>query len=159
MSATEPKDLMDVLAKLEHHRADPTPDSPDAQRRFRRFVVRGDALLESMDLSMTREPLNVLLRDVSQGGVGFLSDQFIEPCTEWRVRFQAQGRIVGSQPVIIRFCRLVQDGLYLIGAQFVIEPYLMAALGVSEQELREQNICSYGNLDVSEFEAPDNRAS
>ena len=82
MKAAEPKDLMDVLARLEDTRHQP---GVEAQRRFRRFTVRGEATLEPMQGPAMQDPLTVLLRDISRGGAGFLTDRFIEPCSTWRL--------------------------------------------------------------------------
>lgn len=152
MSSTEPKDLIDVLSRLEQTRHE--PDGP-MQRKFRRFVIRGDAKVEPLSPGEMEEVIRVQLRDISRGGIGFLCDRFLPPCTEWRMHFKAGRHGVGSQAMMIRYCRLVQDGLYLVGGQFVIEPYLMAALGVQEAAMEDEPACHYDQLDVSEFFAPE----
>jgi hypothetical protein len=152
MKIAEPKDLMDVLARLEDVRQHP---GVEAQRRYRRFTVRGEATLEPMAGPALEDPLTVLLRDISRGGAGFLCDRFIEPCSTWRLRFQAKRQIIGSQPVMVRFCRLVQENLYIVGGQFIVEPYIMESLGVAEEMLDQDEMVRYNQHDVSAFVAPD----
>lgn len=152
MSMAEPRDLMDVLARLEQ--ASPDHDDP-GKRRFKRYSVRHDAKLEAMSEDSYEEPLTVLLRDISRGGAGFLVDRFLEPSTFWRLRFMAHGHVAGSQPIVLRFCRMVQENLFLAGGQFVLEPYIMHELGVSDTDLQREDVQAYTDEDVSRFLAPD----
>lgn len=153
MSMAEPRDLMDALARLEQA----TPDEVEgrSKRQFKRFSVRADAKLEPVQDDVLDEPLTILLRDISRAGAGFLVDRFIEPNSVWRIRFRSYGHFTGSQPVMIRFCRLVQDELYIAGGQFVVEPFLMHQLGVSEIELEDEDIRAYSDRDISRFLGPE----
>ncbi|MBI1370327.1 MAG: hypothetical protein GC162_16960 [Planctomycetes bacterium] len=151
MSTTKPQELMEMLAKLDEHRKDPPVE---VQRRYQRFVVRGEAKLEPIDEMELEHPIPILLRDISRGGVGFLSNQFLEPCTMWRVRFATKDYVIGSQPIIIRFCRAVQSDLYLVGGQAVIEPYILGMLGVPANQLRHEDMCTFSDHDVSNFVPP-----
>lgn len=154
MSTTHPsKDLMDVLTMLEECRQDPVVET---QRKFKRYSVRADAKLESMDDDCADTRTTILLRDISRGGIGFLCDRFLDPGTMHRVRFQVHGYPVGSQPIVVCYCRLVQDNLYMIGGQFVVEPYLMALAGVGPEQLGNDDLTGECSADdVSEFLAPD----
>jgi hypothetical protein len=143
---------MDVLAKLDANRCNPAVET---QRRFRRYNIRSDARLEALDERATDESILINLRDISSGGIGFLVSRFIEPLTCWRVRFLIHDRVFASQPVSVRFCRLVEAGLYLVGAQFIIEPYVMSLLGVPEDRLRGDDLGPSDNKDLGEFLAPD----
>jgi hypothetical protein len=133
MTTARPCDLLDLLNDMESWRQDP---EVERNRAYRRFPVRGDATLESLDASrLVRLPITVMLRDISRGGTGFICDRALTPGSVWRVGFNHKGFQIGSQPIVIRFCREVQDGLYLIGGQFVIEPAVMIMLGVNEEQL------------------------
>lgn len=135
MSIAEPRDLIEVLQRMEFWRQEP---SVETKRAFKRFPVRGDATLEPIDAEqMFGPPLTVMLRDISRGGVGFLVEQYIEPRSVWRIAFKSQGQRIATQPIAVRFSRLVQDGLYLTGGQFVIEPFVMHSLGVSLHEMTD----------------------
>ncbi len=138
MSVAEPKNLVDLLNRLEQTRKDPT-DEP--HRRFRRFIIRGDAIVEPLQSGHSHENQTVMLRDISRGGLAFLSRQFFEPGTLWRIRFQRDGMDFASHPIAIRFARRIQDDLFLIGGQFVIEPFILTMLGVGEDQLR--NDCRF----------------
>ena len=135
MSIAEPRDLIEVLNRMEYWRQEP---SVDRKRSFRRFVVRGEATLEPVQPGRILDGnVNVMLRDISRGGVGFLSNRFHQPGEIWRIRFESKGYLVGQQSMIIKFCRLVQDGLYLTGGQFIIEPILMIELGIEGTDLQD----------------------
>lgn len=149
---TEPKDLMEVLERLERARQEPTNGQ---HRSYKRHPVRGDARLEPLSEDPYAETVPILLRDISRGGVGFLSEQQIEPGSLWRIRFQQQGRWIGSQAIAVRHCRLIQSELYLVGGQFVIEPYILQMVGVPERELaREEGDESSGDGEA-DFLAPE----
>ena len=64
MPTAEPKDLMEVLARLEEQRQDPEMEK---QRKFRRFIVRGEAKLEPLTKDSLTEPTTIE-RDVRLNG-------------------------------------------------------------------------------------------
>ncbi len=132
MTVAEPRDLVELLQRMEFWRQEPPVER---QRAFRRFSIRGDASLEPIDTDMVSGPIGAMLRDISRGGAGFVCEQFLHVGSTWRMTFKKDGFRIGSQPIVVRFCRLVQDGLYLVGAQFTTEPYLIHALGVPTHEL------------------------
>jgi hypothetical protein len=153
MSIAEPRDLMAVLKRLEQQRH--VSADVESQRRFRRFNVRADGLLEAVDMSGDK-PFPVMLRDISRGGVGFLSDRFLEPTSMWRIRLVHRGMIMGGQPLLVRYCRLIQSDLYIVGGQFVAEPSLLSAAGVSDEDIKaSEPWCRYDRMDVSEFVPPE----
>lgn len=158
MTISEPKELISLLSQMEYWRQDPVQER---QRAFRRFTVRGDATIEPVEQSnIERNCVKpVMLRDISRGGVGFVVEQFIDPGTVWRIAFYEHNHRMGSQVLIVRYCRLVQEGLYLVGAQFVIEPYLMVALGLNDQQLHEDIRDRTRPEDTAEFVAPDDMDS
>jgi len=46
-----------------------------------------------------------------------------------------KGQAVGIVPVLIRYCRSVNDGVYEVGGQIMIEPYILTILDVPQHEL------------------------
>ncbi len=154
MTTSEPQELIRVLTQMEYWRQEPPTER---QRAFRRFTVRGDATVEQVDdqsiVHLTAKP--VMLRDISRGGVGFVVDQFLEPGSVWRLAIFDRGRKAGTQTLVVRYCRLVQDGLYLVGAQFIIEPHLMLTLGVEERALADDIHQRVKPEDTADFLAPD----
>ncbi len=153
----EPKDLLEVLSRMEFWKQEPPEQS---KRQFRRFPVRCEALLRDMaDPRDEQASITAMIRDISRGGVGFVTEQFIDPGTTWRVEFTSAGtdnpHVIGTQPIIVRYCRLVQIGLYLCGGQFVVEPYIMRAVGVSEQDMQGDFLGHFHKQDTAEFKAPE----
>ncbi len=152
MSVAEPRNLIEMLSRMEYWRQEP---AVERQRTFKRFEVRGQALLEPIENPAHTGHLQVMLRDISRGGVGFVCERFLEPGTVWRIAFEDRGQRVGQQPACVRFCRLVQDGLYLVGAQFVVEPYIMLAAGISATDLASDITESTNPTDTAEYVPPD----
>jgi len=152
MSVAEPRNLIEVLSRMEYWRQEPAVEH---NRSFRRFGARGEATIEPVEPAAEPHIESVMLRDIARGGIGFLCSSFLEPGTILRIGFQHHGRRIATQVACVRFCRLVQDGLYLAGAQFIIEPYLMLALGVSESDLADDVLDTKAPLDTAEFVPPD----
>ncbi|QNN22933.1 hypothetical protein HED60_11870 [Planctomycetales bacterium ZRK34] len=148
MSITEPRDLMDVLARLDHSRHEPTTKT---MRHYKRYSVRGEARLESLDPTCVDPSITVLLRDVSRAGIGFLVDQILEPGSMWRVQLRTRDFVIGSVAIIVRYCRAVQSDLYLCGGQVVIEPYLLNQLGIPPEQARNEELCNFDKRDTSAF--------
>ena len=68
MTTTRPRALLGELDRLETLR-DP---AQAGQRQFHRFVIRGEAELHPMSRNqLDPTPLQIQLRDVSRGGIGF----------------------------------------------------------------------------------------
>lgn len=153
MTLTDPNALIGQLQSAEYW----SQESPvDTNRAYRRFDVRGDATIQRMEAGHLDQPtLSIQLRDISRGGIGFVCEQFIEPGTAWRVGFEYRGHVVGYQPIVVKFCRLVQHGLYLSGGQFTVEPAMMTLLEVDEQELQEDIRDRRNPLDTAEFVPPE----
>jgi len=153
MSVTEPQELISVLNQMEYWRQEPVKER---KRAFKRFTVRGDATIEPVtQCTVQQQPKPVMLRDISRGGIGFVLEQFIEPGSTWRIAFYNRGCKVGTQSLVVRYCRLVQDGLYLVGAQFIVEPYLMVMLGVDERALDDDIADQTKPEDTADFVPPD----
>ncbi len=129
MAQQEPRDLMDVLKRLESWREMP---AEDPSRQYRRFMIRGDAYLEPIDAAPLEnvKPERVILRDISRAGLGILTERKLPAGSNWRLRFQSDQYQLGSQVVVVRFCRMIQAGLYLVGTQLAFEPVMMHLLGV-----------------------------
>ena len=153
MSSTPPNDLIGLISQPEYWQQ---TQPADKKRAFERFDVRGDATLEPIETGHVETPnVRVQLRDISRGGLGFVCDRFIEPGTVWRVRFEYQSELVGTQPLVVRFCRMTENGMYLAGGQFVLEPAVMVLLGVGEQNLTRDIVDRQNPLDTADFVAPD----
>lgn len=138
MAQQEPRDLMDVLNRLEGWRELP---AEDPSRQYRRFMIRGDAYLEPIDAVPLEnlKPERVILRDISRAGIGILTERKLSAGSNWRLRFQSEQYQLGSQVIVVRFCRMIQAGLYLVGTQLAFEPVMMHLLGVpSDMLLRSE---------------------
>jgi hypothetical protein len=138
MSNSQPSYLLNTLEELEGLR-DPSR-SADSQRQFERFRVRGDAELHPADRGrMDREPLEIQLRDIGRGGLGFITTRRLEPGSSWRASFRRQSYVIAEQECIVRHCRSVGAGLYLVGAQFVVSTGLLTLLGVDASATAEHD--------------------
>jgi len=145
-TTTESKAVLAELTRLEARRQ----QNIDAkQRQFKRYVVRGEAeLVPGEPADVDRKPVEVHLRDISRGGLGFVCDRKIPVNSNWHVVFFHQGLQVARQPVVIRHCQSVNNGLYLVGALFCIEAGLLSILGVDTKDL-------HGRMDIGRDEPTD----
>lgn len=135
MPSADPRTLLQTLNKLESLR-DPTVSKQ--LRQYSRFVVRGDAELTPMERSsLDQRPVLVMLRDLSRGGVGFVSQQPLPKCSLWRVGFLYQGQVVSQQPMIIRHSNCVDASVYLVGGQFCVETGVMILQGIDHAQIRD----------------------
>ena len=134
MTTSRPRSLLDELERLESLR-DP---QQAGHRQFRRYVIRGEAQLHPMNRNqLDPTPITVQLRDLSRGGIGFLSPEGLSVGSTWRACFLKEGHVVGEQALMIRHCRAVGESLFLVGGQFIADTGLLLTLGVSPGELRE----------------------
>ena len=83
-------------------------------------------------------PMEVKLRDVGRGGVGFICSEPLAIDSPWRLALMNQGYKVGEQALIVRHCRKINNQLYLVGGQFVIETGMLVMLGVNPGALANQ---------------------
>ncbi|MEX0655724.1 MAG: hypothetical protein WD534_08700 [Phycisphaeraceae bacterium] len=137
MPGSQPLDLLDELNRLESMR---TPKG-QGHRRHQRFLVRADAELHPMDPSqLDRTPLEIKLRDIGRGGMGFICQTPLPQGSTWRANFIHRGYVVGQQSLVVRHCRSVGNGLYLVGGQFCIDTGLLTLLGVDPARVKEDHL-------------------
>ena len=114
----------------------PGRDGSASLREFPRSVVRGMAELFPMSrLSVQDQPVEVQLRDVGRGGVGFIANVALEPGSTWRIVFKRDGYRIGEMGLVVRFCKEVRADVFLVGSQFVITSALMHLLGVNSTDI------------------------
>lgn len=151
MSTSRPHVLLGELDRLESLR-DP---GRQGLRTFRRFVIRGDAELHPMNRNrLDPTPIEIKLRDLSRGGLGFICSQPLPERSSWRVTFLQHGYVVGMQALMIRHSRQVSDGVYLVGGQFVIDSGLMITLGIPRSAMEESSAIGPDEADSEEFLSP-----
>ncbi|MCC6680084.1 MAG: PilZ domain-containing protein [Phycisphaeraceae bacterium] len=147
------KSLLKRLHGIEQARE--VPNDENHPRMFRRFVVRGDALLHPMNRSrLDATPVDVKLRDISRNGIGFICNQPLPINSCWRIELQLAGYAIGSQALVVRHVREVGDGMFLCGANFVIDTALLALLGVEPSLLEEPEDAGQPNVPDDHFVAP-----
>jgi len=133
MEDNTPDNILSELTRLENMRQGA---ANSAQRQFKRYAIRGDALLISAEVADTHhDGIEIHLRDVSRGGVGFLCDRELEANTCWNIIFYHQGLQIAQQPIVVRHSQAINNGLYLIGSMFCAEAGLLALLGVNASDL------------------------
>jgi hypothetical protein len=136
-------DLLDELRRLESLRFNRS--IPCGQRQFQRHVIRGDAtLFPTEGKSLSDGPIEVQLRDVARGGLGFLCQEPLEAGTIWRVEFRYEGMAVADQTLVVRHHREVGEGLYLCGGQFIVSAGLLSLLGVPRRDINYETVDGEG---------------
>lgn len=151
MNVKEPQNLIDVLTRLDEKL--PLPQFND--RKFRRHTVRANAIIESITHNIDLLPISIQIRDISQTGIGFVFDKELPINSIWRLRFHNDNFIIGQQPILITHQRLIQAGLYLLGAHFIIEPGLLNNLGVPTEEIYEDTQANNVHAQDADFLPPD----
>lgn len=147
---TSPKNqLLTALAALEQSRK---PSPAASRRQFTRYDVRGDAELIAPDRNQINiEPIIVMLRDVSRGGIGFVADSPVPSDSIWRIQFQQNGYDVADMNIVVRFSKLVASDIYLCGAQICVRSGIMCLLGIDAAQMRRDESGS----DSADFVGPD----
>ncbi len=112
-----------------------------SQRLFNRYVVRGDAELWPITRTqINHEPIEIKLRDVARGGVGFVADRPLRQGSTWELNLLHSGLVTATQPIVVRYCQEVGQELFLVGAQFIASSGLLAAMGVDPATLRSDEV-------------------
>ena len=137
MPRNDPRSVLDQLDRLELMKR---PTAPEGRRRqFRRYIARGEATLHPISRrSLDRQPIDVQIRDLGRGGVGFVCTQELWGNSAWRIDFLNRGYSIGQQEIVVRHCSKVDDNLYLIGGQFVCASGLLAEFGVPYHEIEDE---------------------
>lgn len=150
---TQSKSVLSELTRLETRRQE---HSGAKQRQFKRFMIRGEAMLVPCDQREAKhQPHQVHMRDVSRGGIGFVSDRELPINSDWHIVFFNHGLEISRQPVVIRHCQSVNNGLFLVGALFCVEAGLLTQLGVNPHDLREgSDIGTDGPAEQASFLPP-----
>lgn len=142
-------DSLDLLTHLDDLEGLRSVNS-NHNRHFKRFVIRGEAELHPLGSDeLDRTPIDIKLRDIGCGGLGFVTSLPLEAGSLWRVNFLQRSYTIGQQPLVVRHCKKVQENIYLIGGQFCVEPGLMMLLGIDVADLQEQS-----TLAADDFAAP-----
>lgn len=154
MTLANPTRLVEVLGRLD---SESDGQAAAEQRRFTRFSVRAPATLEPMEgWSQGTDQVPVMARNISRGGVGFVAERPLPAGSVWRIAFERRGRQVGSQTMVVLYCREIQKGTYLLGGQFIVEPGLMLMLGVDDTALNgDIRIGKAAATEDADFAAPD----
>lgn len=87
-------------------------------------------------------PLPVLLRDIGRGGIGFVCEHELPQLSMWRAMFLQHDFHIGEQAIIIKHCRQVRKGVYLIGGQIILSSGALIQLGVDHGAI-------HGGMDIS----------
>jgi hypothetical protein len=146
MDTPDPRSVLASLAAVEQSHA---PAHEFSKRRFRRLAVRGEAELQPVDRSrLDQKPLGIQLRDVGLGGLGFVAQDQLPTNSLWRCNFTSHGSVLATQTILVRHCRAMPGGLYLVGAQFCIDTGLLRQLGVEPTTI-SGGLFEHGDADPS----------
>ena len=149
MFERSPEELLEELNRLEHVRI--TQDEYPGNRHFERHIIRGEAELHPMNRSkLDPTPIEIQLRDVGRGGLGFISQEDLSLGSTWRICFTKRGFVVGQQAIIVKYSHRVSSGVYLIGSRFIIDTGLLTLLGVNPATIdKEDSEIIETNEDIS----------
>lgn len=137
MTTSDPYPLLDSLTRLESIRR---PDPDNAQRRVRRFTVRAEVMLHSLDSRhVETDPIHAMLRDISQAGAGLVSQTEIQPLSNWRMDVLHQEFAIARLAFIVRHCQSVEGKVFLLGGTFGVEPGLLGVLGVDPRSILDSD--------------------
>ncbi|MEM6393127.1 MAG: PilZ domain-containing protein [Planctomycetota bacterium] len=137
----------EILARLDHLEGQTQADDMQTRRSFRRHPIRAEARLHPVNRLVTEDAVeDIQLRDVGRGGIGFLCKHPLPLNSLYRVDLLNQGYTLSSLEVLVRHVHALSDGLYRIGATFVIQSSLLLELGVSRDSL-EGDIVHEGSQD------------
>lgn len=154
MMKQSPSTFQGVLRKLE---AWQNPKVESCERRAKRYPVRCDARLisESGNSAADHYEQDAQIRDVSRTGAGLLCCSPVEPGSRWRLQPSIDGIALTGMTAFCRYCRKIEEGVYLVGVGFGIEAAVMIALGVSAGELQRDECGSADELlDECQFVDP-----
>ncbi|MEM1211412.1 MAG: hypothetical protein AAGI68_03855 [Planctomycetota bacterium] len=147
----------EILARLHQIEGQAHASDMQTRRSFLRHTVRGEARLFPVSRMITEESIqDIQLRDVGRGGIGFLCQHPLPLNSLYRIDLLNQGYTLSSVEVLIRHVMPLSDGLYRIGATFVIQSSLMLELGVPKDALDADiiNEASPEALESDEFLPP-----
>ena len=131
MSQFDPSSLLSALSRIEAKR-EPSNNPDKLKRRFQRFVVRSEALLYPTDGHASKlEPIQIMLRDVNVGGVGFVCQRELPINSVWRLAvLDAHGATLALPTIAVRHCEHIQGNAWLVGSMSCFDAGLLHALGV-----------------------------
>lgn len=152
------KDTLQELHRMEYSSKD-THDE-QTRRAFQRFDVRGQAKLRpaQRNLLNDQDSIDIQLRDIGRGGLGFVCSQSLPSGSIWNVQFIHQGYVIDTRTIQVRHVSELEPGCFVIGTQFIINDGLMALLGVSPAEIDRHDLGDReeeADLDSLGFAAPE----
>lgn len=151
------KATLEQLHRIESHSK--TSDGGKLRRAFQRFDVRGQAKLRPVQRNLNdHDSVDIQLRDIGRGGLGFVCNHELPLGSIWNVQFVHQGYVIDTRTIQIRFVRELEPGCFVTGTQFIINDGLMALLGVSPAEIDRHDFGDQQDDDESEtlgFAAPE----
>jgi len=156
MSQMNPQERLDILNELEKLR---NPVQGNSQRYFKRYVVRGEGALTPVEPSaIDHRPIQIALRDLGGGGVGFICDKPLDEHDLYRVDFINNGYATATQYIAVRYAKRVDEGVYLVGATFCANQGLLISQGVSALDLDSFIPAANAAMDAAPFMAPEDLA-
>lgn len=105
-----------ILDELDHA----CTDVNDEQRAAARHPLRGRAVCVALIGSGGADTLQIRLRNLSITGIGFLCGMPLRPGTRLQLLMpHAIAAELGDQLAVVRRYRVVREGIYEIGADFI----------------------------------------
>ena len=153
-TSAQPAEGRSVLRSIERIEAVQRRREQDQRRAVRRSVRIDAAITPLLDSAHSLDPIRISIRDVSMTGMGFITSVPIPPGTLWRMSLLVEHYTLGQQALTVRHCRQVAPGVCVVGAQFCIDPSIVAIMGMKLDELAVRQMPD--DLYDTEFVSPDN---
>ncbi|MCY2952244.1 MAG: PilZ domain-containing protein [Planctomycetota bacterium] len=133
----------DVLMSL---RSSGSPTSDTEQRRFTRMNVQAKVAVASIVDGKAARCYTVLTQDVSFGGINLMQSVELEHGSRLLVRLPRGEKPPLMMVAVVARCKTLADGLFGIGAKFVVEADVNAAQQMVQAAERERQRISNSTL-------------
>lgn len=123
-------------------------DQSAQNRGADRYEVRLEGWIEPLDERDTQDArVSVTVLDVGRTGVRLACDVPLDRESMWRLRLIEGHHLIAAVPIMARYCKSSDAHGFHIGAQFVIEPYLLHVIGVEPDQLDVEDAL-YGQIET-----------
>lgn len=124
-----------------------SPTSYAEQRRFCRMNVQARVTIASLVDGKAARCYTVLMQDISFGGIGLVQSVELERGSRLLVRLPRGEKPPLMMVAVVAHCKMLAEGLFGIGAKFVVEADLNAAQQMVQAAERERQRISNSILD------------
>lgn len=136
----DPDVFRQAVETLEAQQRDQEARATGGERRFSRFGARGEARILRDDPTDPRPTLVGMIRDISRGGVGVITNRPLRPGETAHLELRSGRLVAAVVPGVCRHCREVTATAHLVGMEFAAESALLLALGVPAEAIASTDL-------------------